>query len=70
MKKDSLYNVRGERVKVPVWKRGEESIKLLKPHKRELRMLGLGGSISTPKGGITGDLIVVDNFDRSKDDMI
>ena len=66
MKKDSLYNVRGERVKVPVWKRGEESLKLLKPHKRELRMLGLGGSISTPKGGIIGDLLVVDNFEELK----
>jgi carboxypeptidase Q len=66
MKKDSLDNVRGERVKVPVWKRGKESLKLLKPHNRELRMLGLGGSVSTPRGGIVGDLLVVDNFEDLK----
>lgn len=66
MKKDSLSNVKGERVKIPVWKRGEESLKLLKPHDRELRMLGLGGSVSTPKGGIVGDLLVVDDFEDLK----
>ena len=63
MKKDSLSNVKGERVKIPVWKRGQESLKLLKPHDRELRMLGLGGSVSTPKGGIVGELLVVDDFE-------
>ena len=31
MRKDDLDNVRGERVKVPTWIRGEESLRILKP---------------------------------------
>ena len=64
MVKDGLDNVSGEKVKVPVWIRGDESIELLKPFKKDLSMLGLGGSISTSKSGITSELIVVNNFDE------
>ena len=64
MKKDSLENVEGQRVRVPTWIRGKESIRLLKPFKRELTMLGLGGSVKTPKSGITGDLLVVNDFNE------
>ena len=64
MKNDGLENVEGQRVRVPTWIRGEESIKLLKPFKRELTMLGLGGSVKTPKAGITGDLLVVNDFNE------
>lgn len=66
MKKDSLVNVKGERVKVPIWRRGDEYIQLLKPHNRQVNMLGLGGSVSTPRGGIVGELIVVDDFEELK----
>ena len=31
MKKDGLTNGKGERVKVPTWIRGEESLKILVP---------------------------------------
>jgi len=62
MKKDGLVHVQGERVKVPAWIRGEESITLLKPFKKDLTMLGLGGSISTPKAGIVAEVMVVDDF--------
>ena len=64
MKKDGLENVEGQRVRVPTWIRGKESIRLLKPFKRELAMLGLGGSVKTPKSGITGDLLVVNDFNE------
>ena len=67
MKKDGISNVKGERVKVPVWIRGSESLKLIKPYEKELTMLGLGGSIGTPRGGITGEVIVVDSFDELKE---
>ena len=64
MKKDGLEKVEGQRVKVPTWIRGNESIRLLKPFKRELSMLGLGGSIKTPKSGITADVLVVNDFNE------
>ena len=70
MKKDGLVHVQGERVKVPAWIRGKESITLLKPFKKDLTMLGLGGSIATPRAGIVAEVMVVDDFkeleDRSK----
>jgi carboxypeptidase Q len=63
MKDDGLANVRGERVMVPHWVRGTESAELIKPRRTPLRMLGLGGSIATPKGGITARVLVVSSFD-------
>ena len=62
MKKDRFERVEGQRVRVPAWIRGKESIRLLKPFKRTLSMLGLGGSIKTPKSGITADVLVVNSF--------
>ena len=64
MKKDGLDNVRGEKVAVPTWIRGKESVTLLKPFKKDLAMLGLGGSISTSKAGIIAEVMVVDDFDE------
>lgn len=63
MKADSLENVRGERVMVPHWVRGQESVDLLRPRHARLRMLGLGGSIATPRAGITAPVLVVSSFD-------
>jgi carboxypeptidase Q len=63
MKSDGLQNVRGERVMVPHWVRGAESADLIKPRAAPLRMLGLGGSVATPKNGITAPVLVVNSFD-------
>jgi carboxypeptidase Q len=63
MKTDGLENVRGERVMVPHWVRGEESVELVKPRRARLHMLGLGGSIATPRRGITAPVLVVTSFD-------
>ncbi|MFL3013211.1 MAG: M20/M25/M40 family metallo-hydrolase [Candidatus Neomarinimicrobiota bacterium] len=63
MKNDGLSKVKGERVKVPSWIRGEESLKILIPFEKKLRILGVGGSVSTPKGGIRGEVVVVNNFE-------
>src|ERR1041384_1276197 len=62
MKRDGLDNVRKEKVMVPHWVRGEESLELLTPVPRKLQMLGLGNSIATPGEGITAEAIVVRNF--------
>ncbi|MED5381116.1 MAG: M28 family metallopeptidase [Verrucomicrobiota bacterium] len=66
MEKDGFQNVRGEEVIVPRWVRGSESVELLSPRRRELPMLGLGGSVGTPAGGITADVLVVNGFDDLK----
>lgn len=64
MKADKLDNVRGEKVMVPHWVRGEESLELTSPVQRKLSMLGLGNSVSTPPEGITAEAVVVRNFDE------
>ena len=62
MKRDGLDNVRAEKVMVPHWVRGEESLEMLSPVPRKLQMLGLGNSIGTPVEGISAEAIVVRNF--------
>jgi hypothetical protein len=64
MKQDGLSNVRVIPVKVPHWVRGAESAQLVAPENRPLHMLGLGMSVGTPSGGITGDVVVVSDFDE------
>jgi Zn-dependent M28 family amino/carboxypeptidase len=62
MKKAGLENVQTPPVKVPHWVRGAESAMMLTPLERPIIMLGLGGSIATPPGGITAEVVVVANF--------
>lgn len=64
MKRDGLENVRGEKVMVPHWVRGEESLELTSPVARKLAMLGLGNSVGTPPEGIMAEAIVVRTFDE------
>jgi carboxypeptidase Q len=66
MKADGLDNVRKEPVLVPHWVRGAESLELVTPRRQPLPMLGLGGSIATPAGGITAEVMVVASFDELK----
>ena len=62
MRRDGLENVHGEPVVVPRWERGTESVEMLSPRRERLPMLGLGGSVGTPPGGITAPVSVVTNF--------
>jgi carboxypeptidase Q len=64
MKSDGLANVRKEKVMVPHWVRGAESLELTSPRRQLLPMLGLGGSIATPANGITADVMVVASFEE------
>jgi carboxypeptidase Q len=62
MKRDALDNVRAEKVMVPHWVRGEESLEMLAPVSRKLQVLGLGNSVGTPAEGISAEAVVVRNF--------
>lgn len=64
MKRDKLDNVRAEKVMVPHWVRGEESLELIEPVGRRLSMLGLGNSVGTPPAGVTAEAVVVRSFDE------
>ncbi|HUE85758.1 MAG TPA: M20/M25/M40 family metallo-hydrolase [Vicinamibacterales bacterium] len=64
MRKDGLEHVRTERVMVPRWVRGNESLELIAPPRQALPMLGLGGSAGTPPDGLEADVVVVRNFDE------
>ena len=61
MKSDGLDNVRAEKVMVPHWVRGEESLEII-PRGDKLPLLGLGNSVGTPAEGIAADIVVVRNF--------
>jgi carboxypeptidase Q len=63
MRDEGLENVRTEPVMVPHWVRGRESAEMVQPRFGALPMLGLGGSVGTPPGGIIAPVLVVTSFD-------
>jgi len=62
MRADGLERVRLDPVMVPRWVRGLERATLVSPVRQGLPMLGLGGSVGTPPGGIEAPVLVVRNF--------
>ncbi len=64
MEGDGLDRVHADPMLVPHWVRGEESLEMVHPRPRALPMLGLGGSVATPPGGIRAELLVVSSFEE------
>lgn len=56
--------VETEPVETPVWQRGRELAVLVAPRHVPLDVLGLGGSVATPPGGITAPVLVVHSFEE------
>ncbi|HWU86279.1 MAG TPA: M20/M25/M40 family metallo-hydrolase [Kofleriaceae bacterium] len=62
--KDDGHEVRTEPVAVPHWVRGTERAELVSPIERTLTVLGLGGTVPTPKGGLTAPVVVIRSWDE------
>lgn len=63
MEADGLENVRKEKVMVPHWVRGKESARVVGPVKRDLVILGLGGTVGTGARGIKAEIITFDSLE-------
>jgi carboxypeptidase Q len=64
MKKDGLENVHTEKVMVPKWIRGTETLEITDPPRHSIPLLGLGGTVATPPTGIEADVLVVKSYDE------
>jgi carboxypeptidase Q len=60
--KDDGHDVVREPVMVPHWVRGAETAELTAPLSLPLHVLGLGGTVGTPKAGITAPVIVIHDW--------
>lgn len=60
-------NVHAEPFTTKAWIRGEESAEVVAPAPQKLRILGLGGSAPTPKGGLTAEVAVFATYQAMLD---
>jgi len=63
MAQDGLSAARREKVMIPHWRRGKESLHVLGTGARELRLLGLGGTVGT-RGTLRAEVMVVSSLDE------
>ena len=72
MSEDGFDKVWKQEVMVPHWERGHEYATLNTPIRKDLPMLGLGGSVGTGGKAITGEIIMVKSFEDlvAKKDLI
>jgi len=61
-----FQNVHAEPFEAEAWVRGAEQAEVISPFPQPLHVLGLGRSVSTPKGGITAEIALF----RSLDELI
>ncbi|MFN9162182.1 MAG: M20/M25/M40 family metallo-hydrolase [Alphaproteobacteria bacterium] len=58
-----FQNVREEAFTFPGWQRHHEAVTLVLPSPQRLVASALGGSVSTPRGGLKGDVVLVESHD-------
>ena len=64
LKAEGFDSVFTQDVTVPHWIRGAESCRMTAPVARDMAILGLGGSIGTPAGGIEAEVVSVRDFEE------
>jgi carboxypeptidase Q len=52
-----------EPVTFPVWERGFEAVRVIKPYPQAFAIAALGGSVGTPDEGITGEVVAFDSYE-------
>lgn len=57
-------DVRNEKVKVPHWVRGDERARLVSHNDQKIVVTALGGSVATPRNGVTAEVIELTSFDE------
>ncbi|MFN2387139.1 MAG: M28 family peptidase, partial [Thermoanaerobaculia bacterium] len=57
LRAQGFSNVRAEKVTVKVWRRGIETGEVTAPHRHELVLTALGGSVPTPEGGLEAEIL-------------
>ncbi|WP_199564597.1 M28 family peptidase [Parvularcula marina] len=57
LKSLGFKNVRIETFEIPYWAREKEAAAIVSPFPQELEITGLGGSVATPEGGVTGEVV-------------
>ena len=62
LKRLGFENVHVETFTTPAWSRGAESAEIVGPFPQKLAILGIGGSASTPAGGITAPIVVFTSY--------
>ena len=50
-------NIRIEPFEIPYWAREREAASILSPYPQDLVITALGGSVATPEGGVTGEVV-------------
>jgi len=63
-RRDGLERVWTDKVMVPHWVRGHGSVRIMSPVEWDAPMLALGGSVGTPRGGITAGVVEVASFEE------
>ena len=63
-KRDGIEKVWTQPVMVPHWIRGEESARIVEPVQSRMHLLALGGSVGTPEGGLSAEVIEANSFEE------
>ncbi|CAG9791824.1 unnamed protein product [Diatraea saccharalis] len=59
---EGIDDITTEELEVPQWTRGQEEVTMLEPRVKNIAVLGLGRSVSTPPEGVTAEVVVVNSF--------